>query len=163
MPLFPILSAAIVAASCPVPAATPVEIELVDPVDSKTGQRGNAFAIRLASPLLVNGSEVLAAGAAGQGQIVHAAKARALGKPGELLLAARWIEGEGVRVPLRGFTLAARGESNAGAALLLSPLSMFIVGGEVVFPAGTRGQARIAADIEIPRACGQTLQQGDVK
>lgn len=146
------------AACCVVPARTVVEIEIVDHVNSRTNQSREMFAIRLAAPLVVDGRVVAPAGTPGLGEIVHAARARAGGKAGELILAARYLEVEGVRLPLRSFRYGpSQGLDNSGAvnaggmvAAALLPaaavLGFLISGGEVDIPAGTRAHAMIASE-----------------
>jgi hypothetical protein len=144
--------------SCMIPAGTIVDIATTDPLDSKKSAIGSMFGIRLAEPIVVGGVEVLPAGAAGQGQVVHSARARAMGKAGELIAAARYIETEGTRIPLRSFKLGSSGQSNVGTAMALStlvatPLGFLVVGGEVTYPVGMRANARLASDVTLPHPC----------
>ena len=146
---------------CIVPALTAVEIEIVDPVNSRTSRTGQSFAIRLAEPIVVDGREVAPAGTSGVGEVVHAARARAGGKAGELILAARYLDLNGTRIPLRTLRYGRRqGIDNSGAvntgnmvaAAVLpvaSVVGFLISGGEVNIPAGTRANARTSASVEI--------------
>lgn len=146
------------AACCTVAKMTPVEIELVDAVGSKRSRNGDSFAIRLAAPLVVDGRTLAPAGTTGMGEVVHAAKARAAGKAGELILAARYLDIGGTRLPLRSFRYGpAQGKDNSGAvgvgnmvasAVLpvASVLGFLVSGGEIEIPAGTRASAKVAAD-----------------
>lgn len=141
---------ALTAETAPViPAGTPVIIEITESLASSTHKRGDAFAITLVEPLLLDGIERLPRGTRGTGEIVHAAAARGGGAPGELLIAARTLETPQGQLPLRGFKLGATGDDNSGMALGVSiaagPFAMFIRGREIEIPAGTRGIAKTMA------------------
>lgn len=152
------MPASVDASARSIPADTEVLLETAQPLSSATAKRGDAFALRLAEPLLVNGATVLPAGATCHGEIIHAERSRGGGKPGELLLAARYIEHEGRRIPLRGFRLSGAGKEKTGAALgtamVVGPLAMFVRGGQIEIPVGSRAQARIvqAVDLSAPVA-----------
>lgn len=147
---------------CTVPARTPVEIEIVETVNSKTNHSRDNFAFRLAEPLSVDGRVVAPAGTPGVGEVVHAARARAGGKAGELILAARYLDLNGTRVPLRSLRYGrSTGADNIGAvtvgnivAAAILPaaavLGYLIAGGEVNIPAGTRANAQTGAEINLP-------------
>ncbi|MBC7986349.1 MAG: hypothetical protein H7X93_06715 [Sphingomonadaceae bacterium] len=145
-------------ACCVVPALTEVSIEIVDPVNSRSSQRGDRFAIRLSVPLVVEGRTVLPAGNPGVGEVVHAARARMGGKAGELILAARYLEHDGRQIPLRRFRFGGTGVDRSTAAVVTSivvPVAgLFIAGGEVDIPAGTVASAILTADTLIVPADG---------
>lgn len=149
------LEAAPAAGGPVLPADATVELELVEAISSKTRKRGERFALRLRAPLVIDGVVALPAGIPGIGEIIHADRARGGGKPGELLLAARYLEYAGMHIPLRGFRVGANGKDHSKAALAtavaLGPFAQFIHGGEVEIPAATTAQARLAADIVLPR------------
>ena len=144
---------------CTVPARTPVAIEITDTVDSKANHSRDAFAFRLAEPLVVEGRVVAPAGTPGVGEVVHAARARAMGKAGELILAARYLQLGDTRIMLRSLrigpqqgrdssgTLTTMNVIAAGTVPALSLVAFAIAGGEVNIPAGTRAQAQTAAEI----------------
>jgi hypothetical protein len=151
---------AVAAPSAPAPPLTRpaettlVDIELAEAVGSKTHKRGDTFAIRLVAPFTIDGQSI-PAGAVGVGQVVDAAPAGPLGRPAKLLLAARYVEFEGRRLPLHGFRLGGAGKDATNTILvvgtLISPLgSLFIHGGEIEIPAGTRAQAKISAPVFLP-------------
>lgn len=139
-----------------IPAGTPVSFEFVDRVHSRLNKIGDRFRIRLREPLVVEGRTVLPGGAEGVGEVIHAARARAAGKAGELILAARYLDHGGTRVPLRAFRFGASGTDNRDAAfavgLAAGPLAYLVVGGELDIKPGTPGHAKVAADVEIPPA-----------
>ena len=151
-------AAGIPAGCCTLPARTLVEIEIVDRLNSKANRNGDRFAIRLAEPLVVDGHVIAPAGTPGVGEVVHAAKAGGGGKAGELILAARYLELDGVRIPLRSFRYGrSQGKDkshsvavgNMVAAALMPGAAMFgflVSGGNVDIPAGTRANAQTAQD-----------------
>ena len=130
------------------PAFTPVDIEILTPLNSKISKMGDFFDIRLAKPIIFDGKIVVPAGAVGKGEVIHAAKARAAGKAGELILAARYIEDRGQKIQLRSFKFGeTTGTSNRDGALIAgvviaAPIILLISGGNVDVPAGTRAQAK---------------------
>ena len=112
------------AAERPVPAGhvraaagAVVAIAIDETVSSKTSAIDQGFVIRLAEPILVDGTVAVPAGIAGKGQVIHAAKARAMGKAGELTLAARSIDCGATAIALRGFRLSGKGDDKAGIIL----------------------------------------------
>jgi hypothetical protein len=137
---------------CTIPAGTPVEIELTQLVSSKAAKPGDHFSLKLARNLVYNGVIVMANGAQGQGEVVDAAPAGLAGRPGKLILAARWVELASVHLPLHSFKLSGSGrdDSKTAIALLALPyagiLAVGIHGGNIDYPAGTRALAKVAVD-----------------
>ena len=85
-------------------AGTVVAVELSAPVSSRKQKRGDRFPLRLAEPIIVDGATVVPAGAAGYGEVVDAASAGVGGRPAKLVLAARYVEYDGMRLALHGFS-----------------------------------------------------------
>lgn len=149
------------AACCTVPARTPIEIEILDTVNSKTNHNGDHFAFRLAAPLTIDSRIVIPAGTTGVGEVVHAERARFGGRAGELILAARYLELGGNRIPLRTLrfgpqqghdssgTINSLNVAAAATVPALALLGYLIAGGEVNVPAGTRASAQIAAELTL--------------
>ncbi|WP_373489232.1 hypothetical protein [Blastomonas sp.] len=139
-----------------IPALMSVAIRITSSLDSKTATTGTCFPIALAEPILVDGVEIIPAGATGLGQVVHAAKARAGGKGGELILAARFISHNGHIVPLRSFELKKAGKDHLDAALAASvalPMAGYLFsGGNVQVAEGTVALAKVRHTVHIPRA-----------
>ncbi|MDB5678549.1 hypothetical protein [Sphingomonas bacterium] len=137
-----------------VPSMTVVTIEILVPLNSKTNHIGDTFPIKLVDPVLgPTGEVLLPSGTMGQGEVIHAARARALGKAGEMILAARYFRCGAVQVPLGHFKFGVAGHDNTGTVMALtiavSPLAAFIAGGEVNIPPGTRAIAKITADVAL--------------
>lgn len=141
------------AACCRIAAGTVVALEILDPLNSSQRKRGDTFALRVVTPLVVDGHELVPAGTTAIGQVVHAAAARGGGAPGELLIAARSLDVRGQSVPLRGLKLGVTGGDNSGMALGVSfaagPFALFIRGREIEIPALTRVEARLASEITL--------------
>lgn len=142
--------------SCVVPEGTFVDLEFLVPVGSATVARGEAFRFALVHPIAIDGRIVIPAGATGHGEIVHAEPSRGGGKPGELLLAARYLEFGAERVPLRGMKMGLAGRDRTAAviatATVIGPFAHFIRGREIEIPAGSRAYARVAATFAHPCA-----------
>lgn len=143
---------------CRIADGTVVTIEILEPLNSALLKRGDKFRLRLAETVLVEGQPVLASGLEGVGEIVHAEKSRSGGKAGELLIAARYLETSGTQVPLRGLKVGGRGKDNTNAAMAtafaVGPFALFVRGREIVIPAGTLAQAKIAKELRLPAQSG---------
>lgn len=138
-----------------IPALTPVRIEILADLGSATSHSLDTFPIRLAEPIVIDGVEVVPAGTTGQGEVVHAKKAGGSGTPGELVLAARWIDACGQQLKLRSMNFAAAGAGaigtvntvNAVSAATLLPIGLIgfaISGRNVTYASGTLASAKIA-------------------
>ena len=148
------------AACCRVPAGTLVQVELADPVGTRTHKAGDSFALRVAAPAVVGGRVVLRAGTPGVGQVVEASGPGFGGKAAKLVLSASYIQAGGRRAPLRGLQLAASGKGNVEAAqviglsgIVLGPIGfvgMAVRGGNVEFPAGTKAFAKLSTAMTLP-------------
>jgi hypothetical protein len=136
------------------PMDTRVVIELGQAVSSKDNKSGDRFAIRVATPIVVDGHTLVPAGSVGEGEVVYAEHGGGGGSPGKLVLAARFVQVGPVRVRLKAFNLGAGGESEFTemrvAAELIGPAVMFIHGRNVVYPPGTRARAKVAEDVALP-------------
>ncbi len=153
----PVLAAAPAAPDCAcltIPALTPVSIEILAPLGSKTSKSGETFALRLAAPIVINGKEVVPAGTTGMGEVVHAKKAGGSGAPGELVLAARYLDFDGRRIKLRSMHLLAVGKDNRGAAMAASVavglFGLLVEGGDSSVAPGQQAQAKTAEAFALP-------------
>ncbi len=144
---------AVAAAPAALPAGTVLLLRLETPLSSKTATAGQAVAFTVVKAVPSAGQEVVAAGATVQGEVLHAAKARWGGKPGELVLAARRLQLASGAVRLRS-NLGVVGADSTNEALMLGMftfgLGSFISGGEIELPAGAFFAARTAEPIAIP-------------
>jgi hypothetical protein len=143
---------------CSIPALTPVVIKLNKVMNSQANRIGETFEFTLAAPIIIGGEILVPEGTAGSGDVVHAAKSRFGGRAGELVLVARYLSYQGVRIPLRSMRFdAAPAKDNSGnamaAGIIVSPiLSFLITGGEVNIPEGTVANAKTAADTFVLRS-----------
>jgi len=139
-----------------IPALIGVRIEILASLDSSLNKPGDMFPIRLGTPIDLGDGLTVPTGTSGQGQVVHAAKSRFGGKPGEMILAARYLDFEGVHIPLRSLTFASgAGKDQGGLAMGMAiaggaiggVASLFITGGEVRIPFGTTAFAKTAIPV----------------
>jgi hypothetical protein len=140
-----------------------VEIQIDDPVSSKTSKPGDTFRIHLAEALVRGGVVIVPAGATGMGEVVHAARAGMSGSPGELILAARHLQHGDIRIPLTRFrwgTAVAEeaalrvpdtGKNNQdlalGVGIAAGIVGLFISGGNIDIAVGAPAHARLASDV----------------
>ena len=136
-----------------VPADTELVFEMVDAVNSKTNQRGDRFALRLAEPLRVDGQLLLPVGAPALGEVVHADRGKAGGQPGELTLAARYVDWEGRQIALRSFRAGVgrdRGKAALSVAIAAGVAGFLVRGGNIEMPAGTLITAKLRVATDLP-------------
>ncbi len=150
------------AVCCKIAASTPIIIELLEQLSSASKLRGDKFPIRLAEAIKVDDQTIIPAGTTGVGEVVDAARAGMGGKPGELVLAARYLTLNGIEIKLRSLKLSAHGEDsergNQAATLALTVIAGGLVGlvaatvkgGDLIIPYGTRAEAKIAVDVTLP-------------
>lgn len=135
------------------PVGTVVLLRLETPLSSKTATPGQVVSFTVARAVSAAGQEIVAAGVPVQGEVIHAAKARWGGKPGELVLAARRMQLPTGAVKLRS-NLGVVGANTIYEALVLSSLTFglgsFLSGGEIELPAGAFFAARTAESIIPP-------------
>ena len=135
------------------PVGTVVLLRLESPLSSKTATPGQVVSFTVARAVSSAGQEIVAAGVPVQGEVIHAAKARWGGKPGELVLAARRLQLPTGAVKLRS-NLGVVGANTIYEALVLSSLTFglgsFLSGGEIELPAGAFFAARTAEPIIPP-------------
>jgi hypothetical protein len=148
------IESAPVAGRMMLPAMTPVYIKIGQEVSSKKNKAGERYPIVLAEDVRVDGQVVIPAGAAGEGEVVHAARSSMGGKPGELILAARFLKVGDVDVPLRSFVMGRAGKDRSNealaAAIVAGPLGLFVVGGVVIVPRDAVATAKTAVEVELP-------------
>ena len=148
----PAVPPAPLATAAPLPAGTVLLLRLETPLSSKTAVTGQTVAFTVARAVSSGGQEIVPVGTAVQGEVIHAAKARWGGKPGELVLAARRVQLGSGAVRLRS-NLGVVGADATNEALMLGMftfgLGSFIAGGEIELPAGAFFAARTAEPIAV--------------
>lgn len=145
-----------------IPLKTPVRFTLNTAISSKTALPGDQFQLKVSEDLVINGVVVIPAGTPATGEIIHAQKAGGFGKPGELLVAIRYVDLQGQQIKMRSFQpLQGKSHSNAAMATSFVPVvglfAGFIQGGQIVMPENTLVQALVANETTI------NLQQSDNK
>ena len=145
---------------CRLAAGTPVRVELVDKLSSAVQKPGDAFALRLASPVVVNGMVVLPAGARGEGEVIESKGPGIGGKPAKMVLAAKYLIAGRRRVALNALHLAEPGRDQSKTSQLVglsgmafAPLKfvgIVVPGGEVEFHPGTVAAAKVATTVTLP-------------
>jgi hypothetical protein len=134
------------------PANTVVELEMVDPISSKTSKRDDFFKLRVVADVKVGEQVVIPAGTPAVGQVVHAQKSGGGGKPGELILAARHIDLPQGQIKLHSsFGAAGKDRTNASMAVsvALGVMGLFVHGKNIDLPVGSALSARVAEDTPI--------------
>lgn len=141
------------------PAKTPLILAFADEVSSKTALKNGEVRFVLAEDLRIGDMLVIPKDTPAVGEVVHVQKSGFGGRGGELILAARYIQIGDQRIALRSLKPLAgpyAGKNNSDAALAVSMIpyaglvSLFITGGEIVIPAGTRASVLVATDTPLP-------------
>lgn len=132
-----------------IPAETPVALELTEEVGSKHSKTLQRFGLWLAEPILVDGRVAVPAGTPAVGEVVHAARAGT--KPGELILAARYIAFGDVRIPLHKTRFSHTGASGS-TTIIGGPgvISWSTHGHNIKLPPGFRLPSFVAAATSVP-------------
>lgn len=112
-----------------IPALTPVKLEILEMLGSKISTSGQTFRIRLAEPVIVGDCQMLAAGAEGMGEVVHAKKAGFGGSAGEFIAAARYLTVGDKVLKLRSLKLVMVGRDST--AHLMGTIALGAVGGAI--------------------------------
>ena len=136
-----------------VPAGTELAFEMLDSLSSKTSQRGDRFSLKLAEPLTVDGQLLVPAGTLAVGEVVHADRAKAGGQPGELVLAARYLDWNGRQLPLKAFRagLGRNRTDTAMGVMIAAGVAGFLVrGGQIEIVAGSPISATLREAVELP-------------
>jgi hypothetical protein len=150
-------------ASVTIPAGTALEVELTEALSSETSQQEQLFGLRLAAPIIIEGREVVPAGALGGGEVIDAAPSAFGGRQGRLIISGRFIEIAGQRARIRSMQISVAGESRSATAAVTGALigipAFLIQGGEIRMPVGTRATARLANDTVVPLSPAPIAEQ----
>ncbi len=160
-------------ASVTIPRLTEVVLAVMADLSSNESQRGQTFPVRLLQPIIVDGVEVIPAGAEGEGEVVHAKGSGGMGAAGELLLTARYIEHNGQRIALRSFRMGAEANSridtvnalnvaSTAALPLVSLVGFFIEGDALRVATGTPALAKLSADVVVPLPSAEAAPSASV-
>jgi hypothetical protein len=132
-------------------AGTLVTLVITEPLSSSKSKSGDHFGLKLAEPIMVGGVVLMPAGAVGQGEVIDAKPANIGGRPGRLVLAARYVESGPLRVTLQSFKLGGGGKDRSElaveATIAVGIVGVLIPGGGVEYQTGTFATAKVAADV----------------
>ncbi|MCA1935176.1 MAG: hypothetical protein LDL37_06970 [Asticcacaulis sp.] len=146
----PVAEPVAVPAAAVVPNGTPIVVEIIELVSTRSATVGDMFPLKLAEPVLLNGAVAIPEGTPGKGQVVDTGKPGMGGKPGKLVLAARYLEFEGRQIPIRALKLGLGARDNAGASaattIAVGVFGLAVTGGHMEALPGTRASAKLAAD-----------------
>lgn len=133
-----------------VPNGTPIVVEIVNLVTTRTAMRDDMFDLKLAEPVMLNGTAVIPAGTPGKGQVVDASKPGMGGKPGKLVLAGRYLDLNGRKVPIKALNLNLTSRDASGQAVAVGMavgiIGLAVQGGQMEVPPGTKGHAKLSGD-----------------
>jgi hypothetical protein len=137
-----------------VPALTPLYVRIDQEISSKKHKNGDRFPILIAEDVRIGEVVVIPAGSAGEGEVIHAARSNMGGKPGELIVTARFVRVGDLEIRLRSLSLGVKGRDRADESLATSivtgPFGLFIVGGAMIIPQGTVAGAKTAVEVRLP-------------
>jgi hypothetical protein len=124
------------------PANSAIPMRFLEEVGSASHVRGQKFQLEVTDDITAGDQIVIPAGSIVTGEVIHAQKAGALGKAGELILAARYVDVAGRQIRLRA-QLMQTGQDKTIAAMMLVP---FIRGKNLILPANTEVVGRTVTD-----------------
>ncbi len=128
--------------SVSLPAGAAIPLRFLSTVSSATHARGQTFDLEVSDNINVGETVVIPAGSIATGEIIHADRARGLGKAGELIIAARFVAVGERRIKLRS-QLSMTGKDKSMQALYLVP---WIRGKDLEVPVDTEVIARTVAE-----------------
>ncbi len=136
-----------------IPAETILNIELAEPISSKTMKKGYPVPLRLLDNVIINDIIVIPAGTPVEGVVTKATKSGLFGRSGKLEFTINSVKTiNNVRVPLQYTTMKEAG-SDGGAIAVAAVVSivggLFMKGKNVEFPAGSHFQAKVTADTDL--------------
>lgn len=142
------------------PMNSEIPLRLLDTVASNTHKRGDRFRIEVATAVMIEDQIVIPAGSIGEGEVIHAAKPGMAGRAGELILAARFLRVGEHEIKLKSFT-AGTGEHRMnlanGLGVSVGIPGLFVVGKNIVIPAGSDVFAKVAKEVALPSFLGMRL------
>ena len=98
-------------------------------------------------------------------EVIDARPAGFGGKPGKLVIAARYVDYAGHRIILHAMMLGGSGQNNGTASLAMGLATgflpgMIVQGGDLAYPAGTTTSAKVGADVTLPPPAPPPTSQG---
>lgn len=102
------------------PAGAAIPLRFLSTVSSATHARGQQFDLEVTDSINVGAAIVIPAGSIATGEVIHADRARGLGKAGELIISARFVMVGDRQIKLRS-QLSMTGQNKSMQALYLVP------------------------------------------
>lgn len=132
------------------PAGLGVEVRVEKLVTSLDFERGQTFPIALNRDVTVDGVVLLPAGTPGVAEVVHVDPAGDQARPGELLIALRYLTYQGRKVALKGGRLAIKGMETQQ----YNGFGTLYIGYQAAIPPGRLIEAELAEPLDLGRDLG---------
>jgi len=135
-------------------AGTPIQLELVNSINTELITTGQTIDFRVKFDIEVDGKVVIPAGTIAKGQVIRAEQAKALGQPGEIQIEIKTLSAiDGTPVFLSGGSIYREGKDKQTLSIVLGIfvciLCLFIEGEDVVIMTGTTFDVQVATNTEI--------------
>lgn len=136
-----------------IPKKTMLNVELIEPANSKTHKKNQQVEFKTTENLIINGVVVIPKGTVGMGYVYEVQKAGGFGRKGVLRIAGKEIKTlNNVSVPLRK-GLEGKGKTDGGAVAVAAAVSLvgglFMKGSNVNYPAGTDFQVEVRDNVDL--------------
>ena len=136
-----------------IPKKTMLNVELIEPTNSKTHKKNQQVEFKTTENLIINGVVVIPKGTVGMGYVYEVQKAGGFGRKGVLRIAGKEIKTlNNVSVPLRK-GLEGKGKTDGGAVAVAAAVSLvgglFMKGSNINYPAGTDFQVEVRDNVDL--------------
>lgn len=136
-----------------IPKKTMLNVELIEPANSKTHKKNQQVEFKTTENLIINGVVVIPKGTIGMGYVYEVQKAGGFGRKGILRIAGKEIKTlNNVSVPLRK-GLEGKGKTDGGAVAVAAAVSLvgglFMKGSNINYPAGTDFQVEVRDNVDL--------------
>lgn len=136
-----------------IPKKTMLNVELIEPANSKTHKKNQQVEFKTTENLIINGVVVIPKGTVGMGYVYEVQKAGGFGRKGVLRIAGKEIKTlNNVSVPLRK-GLEGKGKTDGGAVAVAAAVSLvgglFMKGSNINYPAGTDFQVEVRENVDL--------------
>lgn len=136
-----------------IPKKTMLNVELIEPANSKTHKKNQQVEFKTIENLIINGVVVIPKGTIGMGYVYEVQKAGGFGRKGVLRIAGKEIKTlNNVSVPLRK-GLEGKGKTDGGAVAVAAAVSLvgglFMKGSNINYPAGTDFQVEVRDNVDL--------------
>lgn len=136
-----------------IPKKTMLNVELIEPANSKTHKKNQQVEFKTTENLIINGVVVIPKGTVGMGYVYEVQKAGGFGRKGVLRIAGKEIKTlNNVNVPLRK-GLEGKGKTDGGAVAVAAAVSLigglFMKGSNINYPAGTDFQVEVRDNVDL--------------